>query len=68
VQLPREPGRRDSRYAHLFSGDVDIDVPPEAAAEPAQPRPRPQNDRIERLEELVAELRRELDELKDKLQ
>jgi uncharacterized protein len=68
VQLPREAGRRDSRYAHLFSGDVDIDVQTEAAAEPAQPRPRPQNDRIERLEELVAELRRELDELKDKLQ
>src|SRR5450755_3854310 len=22
VQLPREPGRRDSRYAHLFSGEV----------------------------------------------
>jgi uncharacterized protein len=68
VQLPREPGRRDSRYAHLFSGDVDIDVPTESVAEPAQPRPRPQSDRIERLEELVAELRRELDELKDKLQ
>ena len=68
VQLPREAGRRDSRYAHLFSGDVDIDVPTESVAEPAQPRARPQNDRIERLEELVAELRRELDELKDKLQ
>lgn len=68
VQLPREPGRRDSRYAHLFSGDVDIDVPTESVAEPTQPRPRPQSDRIERLEELVAELRRELDELKDKLQ
>ena len=68
VQLPRESGRRDSRYAHLFSGDVDIDIPAESVAEPAQARPRPQNDRIERLEELVAELRRELDELKDKLQ
>jgi uncharacterized protein YceH (UPF0502 family) len=68
VQLPREPGRRDSRYAHLFSGDVDVDVPTESVAEPAQARPRPQSDRIERLEELVAELRRELDELKDKLQ
>jgi len=30
VRLPREPGRRDSRYAHLFSGAVTI---PTAAEE-----------------------------------
>jgi uncharacterized protein YceH (UPF0502 family) len=24
VKLPREPGKRESRYAHLFSGEVDI--------------------------------------------
>jgi uncharacterized protein len=24
TQLPREPGRRDSRYAHLFSGEVSV--------------------------------------------
>ena len=24
VKLPREPGRRESRYAHLFSGEVDV--------------------------------------------
>ena len=64
VQLPRESGRRDSRYAHLFSGDVEI---PEVSAAPAEARPRPQSDRIERLEELVDELRRELNELKEKL-
>jgi uncharacterized protein YceH (UPF0502 family) len=66
VQLPREPGRRDSRYAHLFSGDIEI---PEATPLPAQASSRsaPQSERIERLEELVAELRRELDELKEKL-
>jgi uncharacterized protein len=66
VQLPREPGRRDSRYAHLFSGDIEV---PETSAlpAPAPPRTAPQSERIERLEELVAELRRELDELKEKL-
>lgn len=65
VQLPREAGRRDSRYAHLFSGDVEI---PEAVTAPVvQPRAAPQNERIERLEELVSELRRELNELKEKL-
>ena len=66
AQLPREAGRRDSRYAHLFSGDVEIPDTPPAAASP-ESRSRPQTDRIERLEELVEELRRELDELKSKL-
>ncbi len=67
AQLPREAGRRDSRYAHLFSGDVEIPDTPPAAAASSESRSRPQTDRIERLEELVEELRRELDELKSKL-
>lgn len=66
AQLPREAGRRDCRYAHLFSGDVDVSAI--AAATPvAESRSRPQTERIERLEELVLALRRELDELKEKL-
>jgi uncharacterized protein YceH (UPF0502 family) len=70
VQLPREAGRRDSRYAHLFSGDIDLELLATEAANAPAPTPArasPQHDRIERLEELVAGLRRELDELKDKL-
>lgn len=67
VQLPREAGRRDSRYAHLFSGDIDVtEIPPSTPS--AEARPRPQTERIERLEELVSELRRELDELKQRLE
>lgn len=66
AQLPREPGRRDSRYAHLFSGDVDVTALPSAPA-PLEPGTGPQSDRIQRLEELVAELRQELNELKEKL-
>jgi uncharacterized protein YceH (UPF0502 family) len=65
VRLPREPGRRDSRYAHLFSGPVAIPpptaepptaVPPEAAGETAA--------RLDRLEEQLRQLREELEELK----
>lgn len=66
AQLPREQGRRDSRYAHLFSGDVEVPEP-SAAPDPV-PRAQPQSERIEKLEGLVAELRRELDELKAKLE
>lgn len=66
VQLPREAGRRDSRYAHLFCGDIDVAELPASAATP-ESRPKQQTERIEKLEELVSELRRELDELKEKL-
>jgi uncharacterized protein len=73
VRLPREPGRRDSRYAHLFSGEVQIDEAARAA-EIANPAPSgteargPSNsERIDKLEQLVAQLRAELDELKAQL-
>lgn len=66
VQLPREAGRRDSRYAHLFSGNIDVaDLP--ASSAPPESRAKFPTERIEKLEELVLELRRELDELKEKL-
>ena len=70
AQLPREPGRRDARYAHLFSGDVEVAeiAAATSAPAPAAVRSPPQAERIEKLEELVAELRRELDELKSKLE
>lgn len=63
VQLPREPGRREARFAHLLSGEVQV---PETASEPEprEQRTGSQMDRIDRLEAEVAELRREVDELK----
>jgi len=70
VQLPREPGRRDSRHAHLFSGEIDVSamasaaesVPPAAAA-PADSRGSLQA-RVQSLEEQVASLHQALDELR----
>jgi len=70
VKLPREPSRRDSRYAHLFSGPVDFgaetldDVVAAPGLDPVAPA---KIDRIERLEVLVADLRREVEELKSLL-
>jgi uncharacterized protein YceH (UPF0502 family) len=67
VRLARETGRRDSRYAHLFSGPVaDVatgadEVPPRAAAGPTT------SSRLDRLEEEVGALRAELAELKRQL-
>jgi uncharacterized protein YceH (UPF0502 family) len=64
ARLPRAPGARESRYAHLFSGIVesvaDIDEPPEAA-----PGESSLEQRLGALEQLVAALRTELDALKN---
>ncbi len=59
VRLPRAPGERESRYAHLFGDDADALADSFAAA------PGPDTElslvaRIERLEALVEELRAEV--------
>lgn len=58
TKLPRRPGEKEARYAHLVSG-----TPAAPENEPAAPAPtRP--DRIGALEAEVAQLRTELEELK----
>ncbi len=65
--LPRQPGTKESRYAHLLSGDVvEAQAPVQIGA--ATERNPADADRIARLEEEVAELRREVGELKDQLE
>ena len=65
--LPRQPGTKESRYAHLLAGDVvEAEMPAHAGA-PAE-RNSAQGERIEQLEEEVAELRREVAEVKDQLE
>lgn len=61
VKLPREAGKRESRYMHLFSGDVDIEALTSAAPVSA---PSASNERIDALETEVAELKQELAQLK----
>ncbi|HHX8482465.1 TPA: YceH family protein [Vibrio diabolicus] len=63
VKLPREAGKRESRYMHLFCGDVDVSelaVPVSAAGS--------NSDRVSQLELEVAQLKEELDELKAKVE
>jgi uncharacterized protein len=66
VRLPREAGRRESRYAHLFSGEVQIPATAEAHA-PSLPAAGASASRMDLLEEEVRRLRHELDELKARL-
>jgi hypothetical protein len=70
--LPRQPGRKEGRYAQLFSGMPDVTVEEHGAApEAARMRVAAENDRIARLEaevtalrDDVADLRRMMDEFK----
>ena len=79
MRLAREPGRRESRYAHLFSGEVAAAAaapgaaaamtapgPAVSAPETAFPASR-QEERLSRLEEEVEALRAAVNELKTRL-
>ncbi len=53
TKLPRQPGQKESRYAHLLSGEVAVEESP-AAAEAERERA---SDRLSALEAEVSELR-----------
>jgi len=67
VKLPREAGRRDSCYAHLFAGDVAVPAVPEEARPTEVPQVAQTASRLDRLEEQVQQLRQELDDLRSRL-
>jgi uncharacterized protein YceH (UPF0502 family) len=65
--LPRQPGTKESRYAHLLAGDVvEVETPTQASS--TVERNPADAERIARLEEEVSELRREVSEVKDQLE
>jgi hypothetical protein len=65
--LPRQPGTKESRYLHLFSGDVSPDFV--AASATAEPRSAgfPIESRVANLEGEVASLRSEIADLRREL-
>ncbi|MEZ9914529.1 YceH family protein [Vibrio breoganii] len=62
VKLPREPGKRESRYQHLFCGEVDIEAL--ATATPVSSVKTPTAEKLEALEQEVASLKSEMAELR----
>jgi uncharacterized protein YceH (UPF0502 family) len=72
VRLAREPGRRESRYAHLLSGSVEgaTEGIEEHTASEAAPAATPRADtkslqeRVAQLEQRVAQLEREIQGLR----
>jgi len=65
--LARQPGTKESRYAHLMAGDVGETMGPAQVGAAAE-RGSAEGERIARLEEQVAELRREVGGVKDQLE
>lgn len=60
VRLAREPGKRESRYMHLFSGEVDESA---LAASPDAETHRGLEARVESLEQQVAALQQQFAQL-----
>ena len=71
AQLARRPGQKEERFQHRLSDDLDeADVPAGAFAAPATvvvPPPPRRDDRLDKLEREVAELREELAALRAEL-
>jgi uncharacterized protein len=65
--LARQPGTKESRYAHLLSGDVvEADAPGRISL--TAERSTADTDRIARLEDEVTELRKEFSEIRDQME
>ena len=61
AMLARQPGTKESRFMHLFSGDVESWQPPPDARTSSVSS---DGERIERLESAVGELQKEISDLK----
>ena len=65
--LPRQPGTKESRYTHLFSGEIPEAAPFGQTAAGPSDRPGSVGDRLLSLEEEVARLRQELADVQQQL-
>jgi uncharacterized protein YceH (UPF0502 family) len=62
VRLPRQPGQKEVRFAHLLSGEIDVEA---LASEPERPS---RQSGVERLEQKVDALTAEIERLKDQFE
>ena len=67
IRLTREPGKRESRYAHLFSGAVSVESSPPGSVV-AYGVPGSANERLTLLEQQVSGLSDEIAQLKAQLE
>ena len=62
IRLPRQPGQKEGRFAHLLSGEIDVEA---LAVEPVTERPA---SRRTGLEEKVEALAAEIEKLKEQFE
>ncbi|MCU7932396.1 MAG: DUF480 domain-containing protein [Candidatus Thiodiazotropha sp. (ex Codakia rugifera)] len=67
VRLAREPGKRESRYAHLFCGEVAGVEAQTATSAVESHQPLDQLERIDQLEMMLLEMQEQLDNLKARI-
>jgi uncharacterized protein YceH (UPF0502 family) len=68
LKLPRQPGRKEARYAHLLAGVPEVEeTRTEPRLEPAVREVRAENERLARLETEVEALRAEVTQLRQQL-
>ena len=63
IKLPVQPGQKEARFAHLLSGEIDVEAFATAQTAP-QKRGVVDTERIEKLEEEVANLRIDVEAIK----
>ena len=61
--LPRQPGNKEARYAHLLSGDI-FEPTPEGAREPPASGSSTENEGITQLQDDIARLQKDLADLR----
>ena len=67
MRLPRQPGRKEHRYAHLLAGEPDIEQAASTIPEAARIKVQAEDEWISRLEKEVVEMRDELAEVRRQL-
>jgi uncharacterized protein YceH (UPF0502 family) len=68
MRLPRQPGHKEHRFAHLLGGVPEIDASLVLPAEPARLQVVAENDRLTKLEEDLAAVSAELREMRTQFQ
>ncbi|MDQ2936815.1 MAG: YceH family protein [Acidobacteriota bacterium] len=68
TRLPRQPGQKEVRYAHLLSGEVTADAIPETERRPETVSRSSQADRVSKLESEVEDLKTELRRLQQQFE
>lgn len=66
LRLPRQPGQKEVRFAHLLSGEIDIEsMAEQIPTSRTTPSRRPESEKVEKLEQEVAALTAEVRSLQE---